>query len=205
MAAASKTTSAITPGFQSPVFQSQAVFRTVMAALAEPGQWLELASDVTPPPGLPQPAALALLTLADFETPVWLPPHLRDAAAGSWLRFHCNCPLVSEAADAMFAVWLAHDPGMPPLSAFSMGDDRFPDRSATILVVCNAREGGTPVRLTGPGIQTARSISPTGLPVSFWSDVADNANQYPLGLDFVLLDGTHILGLPRSTRIDGGV
>ena len=193
----------ITPGFKDPVLQSQAAFRIVMAALAEPGVWHAMPGDVVPPPGLSRPAALALLTLADFETPVWLPPAVRTGPAGAWLRFHCNCPLAEQPSAAAFAVIDGSDPAMPPLSAFPIGEDSFPDRAATVLVTCKARDGGAKASLSGPGIKTVRTVAPAGLPPDFWRDAATNALAYPLGLDLFLVDATHIMGLPRSTRIDG--
>ena len=84
----------ITPGFSDPVFQSQAAFRALLAALSEPGTLQQVASEITPPEGLATATATALLTLADYETPVWLPEALRNGPAGAWLRFHCAAALV---------------------------------------------------------------------------------------------------------------
>ena len=196
-------TAAMMPGFINPVMQSQATFRTIMSALAEPGRWLALTDALTPPDGLPLAAALALLTLADFDTPVWLPEPLRDGAAGAWLRFHCGCPLATSPADAAFAVIDPTHPTSPRIADFSAGDDRFPDRSATILVLCGSDETGFPVDLSGPGIATTVRVSPGHLTPQFWLDVIANAKHYPLGVDLLLVSATHVLGLPRSTRIDG--
>jgi alpha-D-ribose 1-methylphosphonate 5-triphosphate synthase subunit PhnH len=192
---------ALTPGFADPVLHSQRAFRTLMDALAGPGQWLELVDRVVPPAGLSGAAAVTLLTLADTDTPVWLPPAIATGEAMAWLRFHCNCPFADRPADAAFALVLGDDPSMPQLAAFAIGTDRFPDQSTTVLVQCRARVGGAPVRLTGPGIETAREIGPAGLRPSFWQEVAGNARQYPLGVDVLLLDAVAVLGLPRSTAI----
>jgi len=64
--------SAIQPAFRDPARQSQAVFRTVMEAMARPGRILPLAGGFSPPAPLSATAAAILLTLADFETAVWL-------------------------------------------------------------------------------------------------------------------------------------
>lgn len=191
------------PGFGNPVLQSQAAFRTIMSALAEPGRWRPLDDTLTPPEDLPRPAALALLTLADFDTPVWLPEPLRNGAAGAWLRFHCGCPLATKPADAAFAVIDPSDPTAPRIGDFSVGDDRFPDRSATLLVLCDSDDNGFPVDLSGPGIATTLRAAPGHLTSQFWLDVIANAKLYPQGVDLLLVSATHIMGLPRSTRIDG--
>lgn len=194
------TDTLIGPGFSDPVFQSQGAFRALLAALAEPGTRQVVTGAVVPPEGLHAATATALLTLADYETPIWLPSALRDGAAGAWLRFHCGAALVSDPARAAFAVIDAGSPE-PALSAFDSGSDQFPDRSTTLIVQCTALEGGKAVTLTGPGIATSRVIAPAGLRAGFWAEVAANNDAYPLGIDLLLSHADAVFGLPRSTRI----
>jgi alpha-D-ribose 1-methylphosphonate 5-triphosphate synthase subunit PhnH len=190
---------ALGAGFADPILQSQAAFRAVLAAMAEPGLVQDLGSALAPPPGLPAAATTVLLTLADYETPLWLPERLRDGPAGAWLRFHCAAPLVAEPGRALFAVLDGAD--APALAAFHPGEDQFPDRAATVIVPCAGFEGGPAVMLEGPGIPGSRSIAPAGLRPGFWGEVAANAALYPLGIDMLLVHGTRALGLPRSTQV----
>lgn len=187
-------------GFSDPVFQSQSAFRALLAALSEPGLACEIGVPVEAPTGLEPATAVALLTLADYETPIWLPAALRDGPAGAWLRFHCGAALVEDPARAAFAV-IDGAAAEPKLAAFHAGDDQFPDRSTTVLVQCAGLDGGEPVTLEGPGIAGQRSIAPTGLRPGFWAEVADNVTLYPLGVDLLLVHGAQVLGLPRSTQI----
>lgn len=187
-------------GFADPVFQSQGAFRALLAALSEPGLACELGDAVVPPPGLEPATAVALLTLADYETPIWLPAALRDGPAGAWLRFHCGAALVDAPARAAFAV-IDSAEAEPKFAGFNAGDDQFPDRSTTVLVQCAGLTGGKAVTLEGPGIPGRRSIAPAGLRPGFWTEVADNAALYPLGVDLLLVHGPQVLGLPRSTQI----
>jgi alpha-D-ribose 1-methylphosphonate 5-triphosphate synthase subunit PhnH len=192
--------SQIGPGFSDPVFQSQAAFRALLAALSEPGTRRVTNSPVAPPQGLETATAIALLALADYETPIWLPPALRNGPAGAWLRFHCGVTLVENPADAAFAV-IDGAADAPLLSAFGVGTDQFPDRSTTVIVQCAGFEGGAPVELSGPGIAGTRLVAPSGLRPGFWAEVAANAELYPLGVDLVLSHGDAVIGLPRSTQI----
>jgi alpha-D-ribose 1-methylphosphonate 5-triphosphate synthase subunit PhnH len=187
-------------GFSDPVFQSQGAFRALLAALSEPGLACDLGDAIVPPAGLEAATAVALLTLADYETPIWLPAALRDGPAGAWLRFHCGAALVDDPARAAFAV-IDGAATEPRLAAFNAGDDQFPDRSTTVLIQCAGFEGGEAVTLEGPGIPGRRSIAPTGLRPGFWAEVEDNAAVYPLGVDLLLVHGAQVLGLPRSTQI----
>ena len=195
-----RTDTLIGPGFSDPVFQSQGAFRALLAALAEPGTRQVVTGAVVPPEGLHAATATALLTLADYETPIWLPSALRDGPAGAWLRFHCGAALVDEPAAASFAV-IDGLSKAPLLGAFEPGTDQFPDRSTTIIVQCTALEGGDEVALTGAGIADIRKIAPAGLRNGFWAEVAANNDAYPLGIDLLLSHGEAVFGLPRSTLI----
>lgn len=191
----------ITAGFSDPVFQSQAAFRTLLAALSEPGLPLAITDAIAAPEGLHPATATALLTLADYETPVWLPEALRNGPAGAWLRFHCGSTLTEDPAQAAFAVL---DAGVaePKPSAFDSGSDQFPERSTTIILQCTALEGGDALKLSGPGIESTREIAPQGLRAGFHDEWRDNGALYPLGVDLILTCGEHLIGLPRTTQIE---
>lgn len=191
----------IAPGFSDPVFQSQAAFRALLAALSEPGTLQNVASEIAPPKGLTTATATALLTLADYETPVWLPEVLRNGPAGAWLRFHCAAAFVENPDEAAFAVidGLADE---PKLSAFNLGTDQFPDRSTTVIVQVAGLEGGSVLTLVGPGILGSRNIAPQGLRSGFTDELRENGALYPLGVDVLLAHGEGLIGLPRSTQIE---
>lgn len=191
----------IAPGFSDPVFQSQAAFRALLAALSEPGTLQQVASEIAPPEGLTTATATALLTLADYETPVWLPEALRDGPAGAWLRFHCAAALVNDPAEAAFAV-IDGAADQLKLSAFNLGTDQFPDRSTTVIVQVAGLEGGSVLTLAGPGILGSRNIAPLGLRSGFTDELRENGALYPLGVDALLAHGVGLIGLPRSTQIE---
>lgn len=191
----------IAPGFADPVFQSQAAFRALLAALSEPGTLQSVAAEIAPPEGLATATATALLTLADYETPVWLPEALCNGPAGAWLRFHCAAALVETPAEAAFAVidGLADE---PKLSTFNLGTDQFPDRSTTVIVQVPGLEGGPALTLAGPGILGSCNIAPQGLRPGFTDELRENGALYPLGVDVLLAHGESLIGLPRSTQVE---
>ncbi len=191
----------IAPGFSDPVFQSQAAFRALLAALSEPGTLQQIAGEIAPPEGLAAATATALLTLADYETPVWLPEALRNGPAGAWLRFHCAAALVDDPTEAAFAV-VDGAADEPKLSAFNLGTDQFPDRSTTVIVQVAGLEGGSVLTLVGPGILGSRNIAPQGLRSGFTDELRENGALYPLGVDVLLTHGEGLIGLPRSTQIE---
>ncbi|MFZ5720701.1 MAG: phosphonate C-P lyase system protein PhnH [Pseudomonadota bacterium] len=189
----------ITPGFGDPTRDSQSVFRRVMEAVARPGAIQDLSFAPEPPAGLGRAAAAVALTLFDFETPVWLDPALRGAAA-DWLRFHCACPIVDDPGRAAFAI-VADVADAPPLSAFHQGDAKYPDRSTTVIIQTAALVGGRCATLEGPGIKGRSAIAPPGLNGVFWEQVQANHAQFQFGVDLIFAAGDLITALPRSTRV----
>ena len=184
--------------FADPVLAAQRCFRAILSAMSEPGRVFELADEIEAPPGLEPATARVLLALADPETRVWLAPSL--ASAAPYIRFHCSAPTACESGGASFAV-IDGSTAEPGLMAFDAGDDRYPDRSATVIVQCTALTGGAVVTLSGPGIRGSRAIAPAGLRGGFWQEAICNYERTPLGIDLILAAGDSILCMPRSTRI----
>jgi len=86
------------------------------------------------------------------------------------------------------------------VQAASVGTMLFPDHSATLLIAARFGSGLT-LRLSGPGIPAAAQVQVGEVPAAFW-ELRERKARYPLGWDIYLVDGPHVLGLPRTTRID---
>lgn len=189
------------PGFKDPVFDSQAVFRSVMQAMSRPGLPVRLATELAPPAPLTRATAAVALTLCDFETPIWLDQPMAIDAAMRYLRFHCGCPLVDVVDAASFAI-VASPKRMPSLAQFRQGNDAYPDRSATLVLQVEGLDRGPAFRLSGPGIRETARLSVRGLPSWFAAAWKLNNAQYPVGVDAILTCADTIVGLPRSTRLE---
>lgn len=188
-------------GFRDAVFGPQAVFRAVLDAMSRPGRIVAVPEvGVRGPDVVPREVLSILLALCDQDTPIWLDPELRAPVLGRWLAFHANAPVISEPANASFAVLRACSEA-PRIEQFQAGDARYPDRSATLIVLCDAFTGGAELRLEGPGIEASARLAPRGLPNSFIDQVCENHALYPRGVDFLLIAEHAVCGLPRSTRI----
>jgi len=186
------------PGFADPILGSQSIFRDMLDAMAHPGTIRHVDDLICgTPESLPRAAAACLLTLVDYDTPVWLSSEFADIQ--KWLAFHTGAPLAVSHRNARFAV-VSGQSYAPALTDFPLGDDRYPDLSATVIVICTSLEGGRPIRLTGPGIEIESLIAPQGLHDRFWAIHRDNNAQFPLGCDVILVAGAQFLALPRSVR-----
>jgi len=192
---------ATTGGLKDPVFDSQAIFCAVMNAFAHPGAIADLGERATAPAPLMPAAAAFIAAMADFDTPVWLDETLRSAAGlREWISFQSGAPLTGRADAAAFAV-LSDPDGLVEVDRFAVGTPAYPDRSATLIVQVEALDGGEPLTLAGPGIETEREIAPRGLPGGFLSIWSRNGALFPLGVDLLLVSGARAIALPRTTRI----
>lgn len=188
-------------GLSDPVHDGQRIFRAVLDALSRPGKPVPLHSAYSGladlPAHAPAPLAAVLLALADHDTPVWLDPHLALLLSGL-LRFHCGAPLASTTGAASFAAF-GSGAALPPLQQFAWGSAEYPDRSCTLLIALDSLQGGQPITLRGPGIENSTVIAPQGLPATFWTQRSSMHQEFPLGIDCLLLDATCVMGLPRTT------
>lgn len=185
-------TDALGGGFAAPAHDAARVFRAVMEAMARPGT-IHAVPGAHPPAPLSPAAGAALLTLCDADTPLYLAGDTDTPDTRAWIAFHCGAPLTGPARCA-FALgsWQA----LMPLQAYPLGTADDPDRSATLIVACDALHPGG-ARLTGPGIRDAAWLSLPDLPA-----LQANAARFPLGLDFLLTCDDRLAALPRSTKVE---
>ncbi|HEY9645034.1 MAG TPA: phosphonate C-P lyase system protein PhnH [Chroococcidiopsis sp.] len=189
------------PGFRDRVHDAQRTFRTLLDALAHPGQVGQIGPRLTPPPGLGSGCAAACLTLLDLETRLWLEPGLGaepglDTEIAAWLVFHTGCRMVRSPAQADFAV-MGGQGECPDLDAFCWGTADYPEASTTVLLQVAGLSGGEPIVLRGPGIKTEQAIAPQ-VPQGFWEQWVANHRAYPMGIDVFLFADDQVMGLPRT-------
>jgi alpha-D-ribose 1-methylphosphonate 5-triphosphate synthase subunit PhnH len=192
--------SSLQPGFGDAVAQSQSLFRLAMEAMARPGSILGVSLDLQPPAPLDRTAAALLLTLCDFETPIWLDAILADTpGVAEFVRFHTGARLVDAPAEATYAV-VADAQGMLPLASFAQGTPEYPDRSATLIVQV-ARLQAAGWKLEGPGIRGHALFSASPLSADFVHQARANRGQFPCAVDMFFTTRTALAALPRSTRL----
>ncbi len=183
------------PGFADPVAGAQSCFRAVLDAMARPGRIREAGMGLTPPAPLAPATAAVLLTLLDYDTPVWLDQ--AAAASREWIGFHCGAPIVPAIAACSFALALA----LPELATPPAGSHEAPESAATLILQVSALGRGRTYRLAGPGLRTPALLSVDGLPAGFASAWQENHALFPRGVDIVLCAGTSLAALPRSVAL----
>lgn len=193
--------SALEGGFARPVMDAQAVFRTVMDAMARPARVVPLNPMVTPPAPLSPAAAAIACTLFDADADFWLDSRLAShGAVVDWLVFHTGARSVPKPVDAAFAL-VTDIAAMPPLDRFASGTQEYPDRSTTLVMQVPSLNGGTEMTFEGPGIKERASVAAQGLPANFADQWQTNRSRFPRGIDIILTDGEAVVCLPRSVRL----
>ncbi len=169
--------------------QSQQVFRALVMALSYPGRLWHL-----PARSLRQAFRLIGITLVDGNVGVWAPDWLLSNLRGQDPR-----PVALEVADFVFAERLEDLPaGWETLSALKRGSYLEPETGATLIL--GTRWGrGSPLSLKGPGIAGETHLA-VDLPPGFWQ-LRSQISAYPLGVDILLTDGQHVVGIPRSVEV----
>lgn len=191
----------LSKGFASPVFDSQACFRTILEAMSSPGRILSMPVKPGCPSGLNISTVSVCLTLADLDTPLWLDAGATTSEIKDYLQFHCGLPIVSDPKQAAFALGVDLQ-SFPALSSFHPGTPEYPDRSATLFLQVEGLQQGQGVTFSGPGIKSTHRLSIQGLPAGFWEQWSVNRSCYPLGVDILFVCGDLICGLPRTTKVE---
>lgn len=191
---------AITPGFSDPVMGAQSAFRSIMDALASPALPVTIRTDAPACGPLNATTAAVLLTLADYETPIWLDEQLaRNTQILAFIAFHCGAPLVRDPRQARLCA-VASPEALPPLHAFAQGDPEYPDRSATIILQAEPVANGQ-WAFAGPGLKAPRRFGFDPAPADFPAQWSNNRAGFPLGVDLIIAGKSQIAGLPRSLDI----
>lgn len=157
-------------------------FEALMWAMARPGEVRDMGE-----PGL----APVVEALIDRECVV----HTDSAALSPMIADSGAMLGTVEMADHLFL----DDLDIERLTAVRCGSALYPDDGATIVAQV-AHGNGPRLRLTGPGIDGSRHLA-VAVPPAFWALRAELC-AYPEGFDLLLVDGSSVIGIPRSTQIE---
>jgi alpha-D-ribose 1-methylphosphonate 5-triphosphate synthase subunit PhnH len=190
--------------FADPAFESQAAFRAILKAIASPGAIEACGRGLAPPSPLCPAAAAAILTLADFETPLWIAPSFAaNDELVAYLKFHTGAPRAAAPDAAAFALIQLESDALD-LKSFAQGAPEYPDRSTTIVAQTRSLARRSDMRITGPGVRETAEIVFAPIPPDFLSQWQANHSTFPLGVDLILAHGCELAALPRSVRVTGG-
>ncbi|MBJ7554101.1 phosphonate C-P lyase system protein PhnH [Marinomonas spartinae] len=205
------TTPTLVKGFQHIIHDSQIAFRQLLKAMSEPGSLVSVSSP-EPIDHLNASTFAICQAMLDQQTPLWLSPHFHTTNIKHNLHFHTGVSIIDESQQALFALLCPGDlDSFADLSQhFSQGTNEYPETGCTLIVQVSSikddlsDEGN--LRLTGPGIETAKFVSISDLPLALLDYLSNQTGErnasFPLGLDFIFVDQTHLVCLPRTTQVE---
>jgi len=171
----------------------QQLFRSLLDAFSYPGR-----IQTSP---LNAETWLALLSvLVDGQTTLSDPQDMVDEL--DWPK------LEVQRVPSELAAFVLLDGSRAPEFVPSLGTLEAPEGGATLLLrVASLHDDDSSalrMRLTGPGIREAVSISVDGLHQDWITARNDWVSSFPLGVELVLCDEKRFVALPRTTRIEIG-
>lgn len=163
--------------------RTNATYEALMWALSRPGLTRDL-------PAAGQAGIIE--TLIDRECAVYCDdPDMAELAARGGAAM-----VAPEKADHLF---LCQPPAQ--LTGLRQGADMYPEEGATLVIPVSLGRGDT-LRLTGPGVDGAITVPLAGIPHAFWAE-RQRVMRYPMGFEIFLLDGAKVIGIPRTTVVEG--
>jgi alpha-D-ribose 1-methylphosphonate 5-triphosphate synthase subunit PhnH len=193
----------VTAAFVDPTRQTQRAFRAILEALARPTRAFDITGPTAPPAPLSRVAAAIALTVCDEDTPVWLDTVLAaDGTVAAWFAFYTGAPVIADPTRAGF-VFATRFELLPPLAQLAAGTPEQPHQSTTIVLDVTGQDGGPHLRASGPGIEAEAEFAAPWAPPDFVDVWRHNTARFPLGVDLLLVDGSQVRGLPRTTRLEG--
>jgi alpha-D-ribose 1-methylphosphonate 5-triphosphate synthase subunit PhnH len=195
------TVAELPAGFADKVLSAQSTFRSVMDAMARPGNVQRIAAATGTPAAMMRGAAAVALTLFDHDTPIWLDPAMSETSdIAKWLKFHTSAPVIADSSICTFAL-IGNPAALPALEKFSLGSNEYPDRSTTLILQVESLREGLALELSGPGIDGTSVLQATIEPPDLFARLAINAALFPRGIDVVLVADDAIVAIPRTTRL----
>lgn len=184
---------------------SQAVFRVLLASLAQPGRVFQLPTAVThaqtgPESGPAVGPGIVPLALAVIGSKVAV------AGAPDWQARICQGTGASTAdiAEAsLVALYGRADPAMIP--RLRRGSSMAPEDGAKVGLGCDTLiadgHGEVTVELSGPGVPGRTQLGVDGISSNVFDALRVVNASFPAGVDVWLVDKRgQVAGLPRSTR-----
>ena len=181
------------------VYDTQAAFRLLLEALSNPGRIVELgplARKLGGAYAMPLTVAAVLLdnevSFAVCGSPALAEKITELTLAKTAAVSKADYIFVTENADWQEAV-----------QAAKCGTLRDPHKSATVILCTADLQAGKLQRISGPGIKAVQEIIMCPELQAALGKRDEQEYEYPLGLDFFVLDQRGcLMGIPRKTRIE---
>ncbi len=187
------------------VFDGQRHFRVLLNSMARPGEIHKLNDvDLQPPEGLNTATALIGFALLNSDVSFFL--EKSQPKAIEYLEYNTGSKLeIPQAADFVFLH--ANLAAPDKVKALKAGDSEYPESGATLILLIHSIwdrpvPNALSVSLSGPGVKDTKNIYLEGISRIWLEQIQLKNEDYPLGIDTILVDQNNQLTcIPRSNRI----
>lgn len=185
------------------VHDTQEVFRMTLDCMAKPGVIQEMMYISEPPVYCSSAMFLQAITLLDGEVSFHVIGQNSTQVENyfSSITFSKVAPI--EEANYIF-ILQGVDSQMiqAAIQQANIGTLENPHQSATILLEVEQLSNNEQLKFTGPGIQEMHIVQIAGSD-QWIAKRAERNREYPLGIDFILIDEkARLMCIPRTTRIE---
>jgi alpha-D-ribose 1-methylphosphonate 5-triphosphate synthase subunit PhnH len=188
-------------GFADKVLSAQSTFRSVMEAMARPGNVCRITAATGAPRPMMHGSAAIALTLFDHDTLIWIDRSMSETSeVTKWLKFHTGAPVVADSSVCHFAL-IGEARALPSLERFAFGSNEYPDRSTTLILQVASLMQGERFELRGPGIDGTAVLQAMIEPVDLFERLAVNAEMFPRGIDVMLVHDDMVVAIPRTAQL----
>lgn len=198
------------PALEHPVTQSQALFRALLKSMSEPGEMGHISAVLNKTEASDSALFSTSWTIAqslfDHDTTVFLSASLNTKTIKTSVQFQTDAKVTADPSLAAFAILtseeITHD------SEFNLGTLEAPHDSCTLIIQVPAIYQASELKaelpslvLSGPGIETQRTLQIAGMTPYLLNLLQRNQALYPCGIDFIFCTPDEFLAIPRSTRV----
>jgi alpha-D-ribose 1-methylphosphonate 5-triphosphate synthase subunit PhnH len=186
---------------------AQRAFRQLLDAMAWPGKINPLAPAGLAPPQ-PWSPSIAQIARTLLDAAVTFAVHGANAELMErYIAANCGARVAAAAS----AEYVLAGPPFVGLDVASLpgGTPTAPGDGATLIVACAqlspgaegraGAEGSTQLMLRGRGVRETRGLIVDTATARLLQAVAAREDEYPLGLDVLLVGASHVAALPRTT------
>ena len=195
----------ILKSFDDEIHNSQDCFREILKAMSEPGTKVKLNYIK----GFGKAAAAStqiLLTLSDNMTSIWFSEYFKkDTDLTNNISFYTNSKIVNNSKYSTFAlIDGSEEQYFEGTLPFSVGSLEYPDKNTTVIVEVSSFSHGESYFLKGPGIQSTKPLTISGIPKSLIYYLINRKNEdiFPMGIDFIFVCDEEVIAIPRTTLME---
>ena len=199
------TSISLLPSFDDPISDSQYVFKSLLKSMSEPG----IVGDIPDTARQQSLDGSSIYSTSwsiaraffDHDTVIYVSPTLHSENLIRSIKFQTDARITDRQEGADFALITLAE--LNSDNNFKVGTIERPHESCTVIIQVEAVDkADLQIEISGPGIESTRTLGIDGLKTEQITLIKNNHKLYPCGLDFVFCSPQAFIALPRTTAVN---